>query len=137
MQIRYWKQRVPTLLWLAMASCLRTVATPEAIEQVEVVFIEHRSEATQLAEAAVQELQQSGDSDLRLPDAPWYDFAGAAVSWSSDEAIVVSFVIDEFYVPLVYISTDNPDDAHDTCANGGRSVMKLETYWYICQRDWN
>lgn len=136
--LRFTSQ-LKALVWglaIATSACLSPIATREAIEQVEQVFDEHQMALTELATAAVSELEQSGESDLRLPEAEFYDSAWVSKSLNS-EALVVDFVIDEFYLPLVYISTDNPDDAHDTCANGGRPIKQLEANWYICQRDWN
>lgn len=116
--------------------CLRNVANSEAVAQVEQVFTDNRAEFVQLAESSVQELEQSGDIQLKLPDTAFYDSAWVTQGLNTD-ALIVDFVIDEFYLPLVYISTDNPADAYDTCANGGKPVKQLEPNWYICQRDWN
>lgn len=120
---------------IALSSC-SAIATPEAVEQVAQTFTSHRTEFEDLATTAVTALQDSGASSQRLPDTTFYDSAWAAISLNG-QAIVVDFVVDEFYLPLVYVSTDNPQDAHDTCANGGRVVQDLEPYWYVCQRDWN
>lgn len=103
---------------------------------MERVFDEHQTTLTELAKTAINELERSDESDLKLPEAEFYDSAWVSKSLNS-EALVVNFVVDEFYLPLVYISTDNPDDAHDTCASGGRPIKQLEAHWYICQRDWN
>jgi hypothetical protein len=121
---------------LTISGCLRRIATPEAVATIEQTFATHRAEFLELATTAVDELARSGESQQRLPDTAFYDQAWAAVSLNGD-AIVVDFVMDEFYLPLVYISTDDPQDAHDACTNGGRVVKSLEPYWYICKRDWN
>ena len=44
---------------------------------------------------------------------------------SIDDAINVEFIIEEFYWLLVYVATDNPQDVHDTCTNGGKAVQQL------------
>lgn len=120
-----------------MASgCFRRIATPEAVATVEQTFETHHAELVELATTTVAALERSGESQQRLPDTDFYDHAWAAISLNGD-AIVVDFVIDEFYLPLVYVSTDEPQDAHDTCTNGGRVVKPLEPHWYICKRDWN
>ncbi|PSN17973.1 hypothetical protein C7271_14955 [filamentous cyanobacterium CCP5] len=129
---------IPTvgLLALVMGGCFRAIATPEAVEHVEQVFAANRAVLVELATTSLQEMQQSGQDQLKLPDTDFYDFAWAAESYNR-QALIVDFVIEEYYLPLVYISTDNPDDAHDTCTNGGRPVKQLEPHWYICKRDWN
>jgi hypothetical protein len=42
-----------------------------------------------------------------------------------------------FYLPLVYIGSDNPSDDDGACSFDGGVVKKLEPQWYVCQRDWN
>ncbi|MEM9121294.1 MAG: hypothetical protein AAGD09_25950 [Cyanobacteria bacterium P01_F01_bin.56] len=121
---------------IVLTACLRPVATPEAVQQVEDTFDAHRSEFTQLVNDAIHELEQSNASSVELPDRSFYDFAGVSESLER-EAIQVTFVIEEFYLPLVYVSTDNPQHVHDTCANGGSVIKQIEPRWYICQRDWN
>jgi len=96
----------------------------------------HRAELDELATTAIAELERSGESALKLPDQPFYDRASVAETFAS-EAIAVDFVVEEFYLPLVYVDTDEPQDIHDTCANGGRVVKPLAPHWYICQRDGN
>ena len=123
-------------LAIAAAGCLSQIATPEVIAQAEETFATHRDEFNELATTAITDLQQSSGSQLRLPDRPFYETAWAAKTLNGD-AIVIDFVIEEFYVPLVYVSTDDPQDVHDTCSNGGQVVKQLEPHWYICQRDWN
>ncbi|MEM1309251.1 MAG: hypothetical protein AAGF98_07085 [Cyanobacteria bacterium P01_H01_bin.153] len=120
---------------IALIGC-SPIATSEAVQQVEQTFADHQPVFTELTTTAVASLQASGDSQLKLPDSSFYDSAWAAETLNS-EAIAVSFVIEEFYLPLVYISTDDPEDVHDTCTNGGKVVKQLKPYWYICQRDWN
>ncbi len=112
------------------------MATPEAVQQVEDTFSAHRSELTQLATTAVTDLERSNEGSAKLPDRPFYDFAWASESFEG-EAMQVDFVIEEFYLPLVYVSTDNPEDVHDTCTNGGSVIKQIEPHWYICKRDWN
>jgi hypothetical protein len=136
-QIRGWRG-----YWLgvagaiAVAGCMSPITAREAVQQAEDTFIAHRSEFEQLAETALIDLEQSDESSLKLPDRPFYDSAWVSASLNSD-AIDVEFVIEEFYLPLVYISTDNPQDVHDTCTNGGKALKQLAPHWYICKRDWN
>ena len=106
---------------IAAAGCLSQLATPETIAQAEETFATHRDEFRELATTAIADLPQSGESQLRLPDRPFYDSAWVAESLNG-EAVIIDFVIAEFYVPLVYVSTDDPQDVHDTCTNGGRVV---------------
>ncbi len=121
---------------IALTGCLRPIATREAVQLVEDTFVTHRSELEELAATALVDLEQSGESSLRLPDRPFYESAWVGESFNS-EAINVELVIEEFYLPLVYISTEDPQDVHDTCTNGGRAVKQLAPHWYICKRDWN
>ena len=121
---------------IALTGCLRPIATREAVQRVEDTFVTHQSELEELTETALVDLARSGESSLRLADRPFYNSAWVGESFNSD-AIAVEFVIEEFYLPLVYISTDDPQDVHDTCTNGGRAVKQLAPHWYICKRDWN
>lgn len=123
-------------LSIVLTGCVRSIATPEAIQQVEATFVTHRPELEELATSAIAALVQSGESSRPLPDRPYYDSAWASVALGSD-AIDVEFVIEEFYLPLVYVNTDAPQDVHDTCASGGQVVKQLAPHWYICRRDWN
>lgn len=134
--------RISRLCWgllpmsLTLTGCLSPIATREAVQQVEDTFAAHRAELDELATTAIAELERSGESALKLPDQPFYDRASVAETFGS-EAIAVDFVVEEFYLPLVYVDTDEPQDIHDTCANGGRVVKPLAPHWYICQRDGN
>jgi len=121
---------------IALTGCLRPIATREAVQQVEDTFVTHRAELDELATTAISDLERSNASALKLPDQPFYDSASVSEAFGSD-AISVDFVIEEFYLPLVYVDTDTPEDIHDTCANGGRVVKQLAPHWYICKRDWN
>jgi hypothetical protein len=98
-----------------------------------VIFPLHREEFVRLAEWAVA---RHGESlSFSLPSRPFYKDAILYRDFSG--AIVVEFITGNFYLPLVYISTDNPDDVYDTCSAGGGPVERLEPHWYVCQRDWN
>ena len=121
---------------IAVTGCLSQIATPEVTAQAEEIYATHRDEFNELATTAIADLQQSGESQLRLPDRPFYDSAWVAETLNGD-AIAIDFVIEAFYVPLVYVSTNDPRDVHDTCSNGGQVVKQLEPHWYICQRDGN
>ena len=121
---------------IALSSCFSSITPPEAVTQIEQVFIDNRATLVELADTAIKEMEQSGTSDWKLPPANFYDSAWIAVSLNG-KAFVANFVIDDFYLPLVYVSTNEPADAYDTCANGGRVVKTLEPHWYICQRDRN
>ncbi|NEQ44452.1 MAG: hypothetical protein F6K00_13195 [Leptolyngbya sp. SIOISBB] len=123
-------------LAIALAGCWHPIATPEAVQQVEDTFATHRRELRRLAMTAMDELEQSNERSMRLPDRSFYDSAWVSEALESG-AIHVDVVIEDFYLPLVYVSTDDPQDVHDTCTHGGRMVKQLEPHWYICQRDWN
>jgi hypothetical protein len=47
---------------------------------------------------------------------------------------VVEIVIGDRYLPLVYVSSGNPDDVPGTCARGGEAVAQLEPNWHVCRR---
>jgi len=100
-----------------------------------VTFYLHRDAFIELAESAVKEFQSTGRV-YRLPESPLYESADARLDLYSD-VLVVEFIIDDFYLPLVYITTDNPEDVDDTCSKGGVPVDRLEPKWYVCSRDWN
>ncbi len=99
------------------------------------VFHLHRSEFFELVDSATNEYQSSGEWELRLPESNLYEWATMYQGYSN--AIVAEFIVGDFYLPLVYISTDNPDDVLDTCSRGGVPIERLESEWYVCKRDWN
>lgn len=97
------------------------------------VFRKHRTEFLALADSVGDvEFEQS----VELPSAPFYD-RGTAYYWPPNETVVVEFIISDFYLPLVYIASDAPEDVYDTCSAGGSPVARLEPHWYVCRRDWN
>jgi hypothetical protein len=51
--------------------------------------------------------------------------------------IIIEFIMDDFYRPLVFVANDNADEVYDTCSSGGAVVNRIEPHWYICSRDWN
>lgn len=60
-----------------------------------------------------------------------------AAVWKKPTKIWIEFIVDDFYLPIVYIESDDPMDVYDTCSQGGIPTDKLEPHWYICKRDWN
>ncbi|MFL7794802.1 MAG: hypothetical protein AB8I69_21855 [Anaerolineae bacterium] len=54
--------------------------------------------------------------------------------FSSGE-LAIEFIIGKVHLPLVYVSTDNPDDVHDICSQG--TIKRIEPNWYICELDWD
>jgi hypothetical protein len=99
-----------------------------------VVFHLSRDEFVRLAEEAA-ESRRSG-RDMEIPQGPQYRSASAYSAPSSD-AMVIEFIVRDFYLPLVYVSTDRPQDVYDTCSAGGYPVKRLAPGWYVCRRDWN
>jgi len=49
----------------------------------------------------------------------------------TSRSLVMEFIVGDYSLPLVYISTDNPDDVDDTCSHGGRPVDRLGSNWYV------
>jgi hypothetical protein len=100
------------------------------------VFGVHRDQFIQATDAG---LRMAGEAnrytEYSLPPAPFY--ATAHVGREPDGAAVIEFTINESYLLLVYISTDEPTDAHDTCSAGGIAVTRIEPRWFVCRRDWN
>ncbi len=99
-------------------------------------FYLHRDEFIALADSSASELQDTDKKGFRLPESPLYELAGAYRDFYSNE-LVIEFIIDDYFLPLVYISTDNPNDVHNTCSRGGVLVERLEPKWYVCRRDRN
>lgn len=99
------------------------------------IFALYRDEFIALADSSISEFQDT-KIELRLPESPLYESA-SVYSRLSPKGVVVEFIVSDFYLPLVYISTDNPDDVSDTCSRGGIPVERLEPKWYVCRRDWN
>jgi hypothetical protein len=100
------------------------------------VFRAHRDQFIQAAEAG---LRMAGESnryeEYSLPSAPFYE--SAHVDRAPDGPAVIEFTISSSYLLLVYISTDEPTDAYDTCSAGGIAVERIEPQWFVCRRDWN
>jgi hypothetical protein len=71
------------------------------------------------------------DDFIGLEDSPHEDPV------SKSAPVVIEYITEDFYLPLVYISSDNPEDVHDTCSDGGIVMQRIEKDWYVCQRDWN
>ncbi len=98
-------------------------------------FCLHRGELIELADLSISKVQNIGRG-FRLPESPLYESAVVDRDVTS-KALVIEFIIGNSYLPLVYISTDNPDDVEDTCSRGGVPIDRLEPKWYVCLRDWN
>lgn len=99
-------------------------------------FYLHRDKFIALADLSISKVQNTGGV-FHLPESSLYEAAGAYLDIHSN-ALVIEFIIDDYYLPLVYISTDHPDDVHGTCSEGGRPVGRFEPNWYVCRRrDWN
>ncbi|MEM3459976.1 MAG: hypothetical protein QXO24_01995 [Candidatus Micrarchaeaceae archaeon] len=124
---------------------------PPIPSKPEVVFRCNREEFIRLAESAVATYRTSRkfeppksdlyrnvfvtDYDGFIDDG---DLARRRVDYSvPPQRIVVEFIIDDFYLPLVFIVDDNPDNVYDTCSRGGVIVSRIEPRWYVCARDWN
>jgi len=99
------------------------------------IFHRHRSEFVALVGSSTSDFQRGDERELRLPESRLYEWASMYEGYSS--AVVAEFIVGDFYLPLVYISTDNPDDVRDTCSQGGVPIERLEPGWYVCRRDWN
>ncbi|WP_133510236.1 hypothetical protein [Candidatus Thiosymbion oneisti] len=104
--------------------------------RTEMAFYHHRDEFIELADPFVNEHQNADRLGCHLPESPLYESAVAGRTWPSG-ALVIEFIVADYSLPLVYISTDNPDDVRDTCSEGGVLIERLEPKWYVCLRDWN
>ena len=100
-----------------------------------IAFSLHGDEFVELIRSTAAELQRGDGQELRLPVSGLYERASMYRAYGG--AIVTEFVVGDFYLPLVHISTDNPDDVRDTCSQGGMVIERLEPCWYVCRRDWN
>jgi hypothetical protein len=97
------------------------------------IFLRHRAEFIQFAASAT--LAANEKREIILPATTF--FRGAGGYQDSDGTIILDCNIDDFYLPLIYVSSDNSMQVHDACAKGGLLVEKLQTNWYVCQRDRN
>jgi hypothetical protein len=116
---------------------------------LENTFSEHRQEFTSIAAAASETYRKT--CKYEFPESPLYkrayiaDEDGVCLDqlespwsvWKEPTKIWIEFIIDDFYLPIVYIESDDPMDVYDTCSHGGIPTEKLEPNWYICKRDWN
>jgi len=96
-------------------------------------FYLHRSEFVELATSSISEFQNT-KIELPLPESSLYEDASIYREFPS-EALVVEFIVDDYYLPLVYISTDDPADTHGACFGDGGPLERLEPNWYVCLRD--
>jgi hypothetical protein len=100
------------------------------------VFRVHRDQFIQAAEAGLRTAGETNrHAEYSLPPAPFYE--SAHVDWEPDGPAVIKFTISDSLLLLVYISTDEPTDAYDTCSAGGIPVERIEPRWFVCRRDWN
>lgn len=100
------------------------------------VFGFHRDQFVAAAEAGLRIAGEANRyAEYSLPPAPFY--ASAHVGGERYSPTVITFTISGSYLLLVYISTDEPSHAHDTCSAGGIVVKRIEPRWFVCQRDWN
>jgi hypothetical protein len=100
----------------------------------EVAFYLHRKEYIETVESVVSEFPDSDESQLRLPQSPLYERAWAYRDFSAGE-LAIEFIIGDVYLPLIYVSTDNPDDVRDICSQG--TIKRVEPNWYVCKLDWD
>jgi len=100
------------------------------------VFRVHRDQFIRAAEAGLRMVGEANRyAEYSLPPAPFYE--SAHIGREPDGRAVIEFAISGSYLPLVYISTDEPTDADDTCSAGGVPVERIEPQWFVCRRDWN
>lgn len=98
-------------------------------------FYLYRDEFIALADSSISEVRNTGRG-FRLPESPLYESAAVDRDFIS-KALIMEFIVDDYYLPLVYISTDNPDDTRGACSEDGGPLERLEPKWYVCRRDWN
>jgi hypothetical protein len=140
-------------LWRAIAAWRRNRLSPGTLSPVMIValallasamlpskpafvFRVHRDQFIQAAEAGLRMVGETNRyAEYSLPSAPFYE--SAHVDRAPDGPAVIEFSISNSYLLLVYISTDEPTDASDTCSAGGIPVERIEKQWFVCRRDWN
>ncbi len=119
-------------LLLAILACNGT--NHEEKEYIRQTYLENREAFLQLVEEGTAACE-FGAFQYRYSDSNLFTDGYASCRFSEVESI--EFIMNDFYTPLVYIPSDTPEDVWDTCSRGGKPLLKLEPYWYICQRDWN
>lgn len=119
------------------------------IDALQDTFRGHRQEFASIAASALESYRKT--CEYQFPTSPLYHSAHIEdrdnVCFDQIQAhstiireptkIWIEFIEDDFYLPIVYIESDEPLDVYDTCSEGGVPVEKLEQNWYICKRDWN
>lgn len=125
---------------LSLADCLPVVVIVVSVfaggnmpSKPAAMFWLHRGELVELAERATEECTEGCSIDL--PPTSYYQ--SGYVYGRSSRVLVIEFLTGNFYLPLLYISTDDPEDVYDTCSAGGHPIERLEPRWYVCLRDWN
>ncbi|RME48043.1 MAG: hypothetical protein D6791_04340 [Chloroflexi bacterium] len=117
----------------------------------ELVFRRHRQEFMDLTELAVSTYRET--RDFQFPQSDLYAYAiiyscdnlegdGCHAVMTPDyshppEKVIIEYIIDDFYLPLVYVRSDNAVEVYNTCSAGGQVVKRIETHWYVCRRDFN
>jgi hypothetical protein len=99
-----------------------------------VAFYLHQDEFVDMAQEA--QADYSNDGGFEFPAGSLYRDAIVYTDFISG-ATVIEFMIGDFYLPLVYVSTGRAEDVYDTCSAGGLPIEELAPNWYVCRRDWN
>jgi len=102
----------------------------------EMTFYHHRDEFIEFVDSSISELQDTDKRGFRLRESPLYEDASIYRELSS-ETLVLEFIVSDYYLPLMYISTDDPAGTHGACFGDGGPIERLEPKWYVCRRDWN
>jgi hypothetical protein len=128
-----WHQEQLSSLIIVLVALLAGALLPS---RPAFVFWLQRDHFIQVAEKGLDVAgEATGHAEHSLPSTPFY--RSSHVIPQPDGSAVIEFIISDFYLPLVYVSTDQPADAYDTCSAGGVVVQKVTSRWFVCRRDWN
>ena len=127
------KQRLSGVLVPTIILVLTLLIGSRLPSKPAVIFWAHRDEFVRVVDLSIERFLDT--RTYQFPSSPLYE--SATVYEAEHDALVVEFIVSDFYLPLVFISTDEPTDVYDTCSNGGAPIEKLALHWFVCSRDWN
>lgn len=101
------------------------------------IYQQHKDEFHSVVKKGIERFSNSNSHGIKLSRVQSYSGNMYSDNHHNGDTIFAEFVINDFYLPLVYIQSDNPEDVYDTCSAGGSPIEKLDENWYVCSRDWN
>jgi len=142
------KAFLPLIVLIATIWLIRLL--PILPSRQEMIFYRHYEEFKELTELAVTQCREGHKFDFPSRDfyeyVVLYEYDGSlyagdindgGLAYTDTHKIAIEYIVDDFRHPLVFVTSDKPNEVYDTCSHGGGVIKKIEPNWYICERDWN